>query len=67
MTWTTEKPSKPGWYWWRKVGHKPEMLRVSGGYSNMIVSVMLSTRVMSRPIENDDEGEWAGPLEAPKD
>jgi hypothetical protein len=17
MTWTTEKPTKPGWYWWR--------------------------------------------------
>ncbi|TMQ31629.1 MAG: hypothetical protein E6K65_00575 [Nitrospirae bacterium] len=26
MTWTTEKPSKPGWYWYRESKGEPEIL-----------------------------------------
>lgn len=31
MTWTTEKPTKPGWYWFRtQKGHNGHIVRVDG-------------------------------------
>ena len=66
LTWTTEKPIVPGWYWWRyggcdriryvhSVDHvQPAILRVEcpdGWYED---------------IHNVD-GEWAGPVQMPKE
>ena len=51
MTWTSEKPTQPGWYWWRLEQGKPEM----------IVEVR-----DPRYLEDLREAEWAGPLEKPK-
>ena len=59
MTWTTEKPTKSGWYWWRdEEGHA-------------VVEVYpteTSTAVWRRGLLynlNDVMGEWAGPLDPP--
>ncbi|MEP6959138.1 MAG: hypothetical protein ABI980_10460, partial [Nitrospirota bacterium] len=28
MTWTTEKPSKPGWYWYRSPADRPQVIEL---------------------------------------
>lgn len=59
---TTEKPTKPGWYWFRTNTENPTMVEVVK-YKNVCMV-----------LEPDDDkgvevllydGEWAGPLEPP--
>ena len=49
LAWTTEKPTKPGWYWWRSKFLGPEVRWVS----------------TVKEIYSPNYGEWAGPLEVP--
>ena len=57
--WTTEKPTKSGWYWWREVGSKEATI--------VAVSIEDQT-VCSRYTDEDSSldkmvgGEWDGPL-----
>jgi len=68
MNWTTEKPTKPGWYWHRN------------GRGDMWPSVILLRLVDDRlrvrlgdecwPLDSPvifEGDEWAGPLEPPAD
>lgn len=79
MTWTTEKPSKPGWYW-----HKGESYHVPGTvYAEQydgIVEIVLADdglgflalfvnevgRDSSAPIVQW-RGQWAGPIPEPEE
>jgi len=70
MTWTTEKPTKLGWYWWRRNELPDEMVNVLNYKGGFIVRAY-----HSNPYENTDtkfelyldqcSGQWAGPLEPP--
>ena len=62
--WTTEKPTKPGWYWWRhstmarvQMARVDEMLAVS--CMNELCSICEADHV------DECDGQWAGPLEPP--
>ena len=61
VTWTTEKPTMPGWYWYwtGEQGKDPCMARVFafGGHMNAVWSDGRSEYVISM------SGEWMGPLE----
>lgn len=61
MTWTTEKPTKAGWYWWRRgtflfvrhvQGHVDEQLWADGYTVEKLT---------------ESNAQWAGPLEPPLD
>jgi hypothetical protein len=54
MTWTSEKPQQPGWYWYREETWTA-INSVSGGFF-----VYPDGRHVS-----EMNGEWAGPLEPP--
>jgi len=60
MIWTGEKPTVPGWYWWREHGVP-------------LVVELVHNMNMELMIEDDARhigklgGEWAGPLEPPKE
>lgn len=68
MTWTTEKPTRPGWYWWRDL---PE-------YDvRMLYVVKQDHELFAYYVDNMDLhlwtstkagliGEWAGPLAPPE-
>lgn len=60
MTWTTERPTEPGWYWWR--GH-PDY--------NGKIGYLTDSKVIIFPVGSGhiDEmgGEWAGPIQKPED
>lgn len=61
MIWTAEKPTKPGWYWYRTSEEDKTiymaMVREFGGHMNAIRSDGRSERVIDMP------GEWQGLLE----
>lgn len=68
MIWTTEKPTKPGWYWWRcrgvqcvvEIGTPQHVIQLSSGLSVWFTSGSV------RKLQ-DVDGEWAGPLEEPEE
>jgi hypothetical protein len=57
MTWTTTKPTVPGWYWWRPYRDADENLwrvyRVCAANASYVVATL--------------GGEWAGPIPEPKE
>jgi hypothetical protein len=60
--WTTKKPTKPGWYWYRgeSDGHTEKVLHFiddDGDGPYLATSDDLAL--------NDLDGEWAGPVEPP--
>jgi hypothetical protein len=65
MNWTTDKPTKPGWYWYRTSEEDKTLYMVNvrelGGHINAIWSDGRSERVIDMP------GEWQGPLEPRRD
>lgn len=69
MTWTTTKPTVPGWYWWRD----PEDLEDAGNSIVMISNINNRLKAMfidGWSLELDKimgEYEWAGPLEPPEE
>jgi hypothetical protein len=56
MTWTTEKPTVPGWYWYREIEGEPEILSIYKDNGQLLIS---GIGLQEFP------GEWAGPLEPP--
>lgn len=59
LTWTTEKPTQPGWYWWRNNSHfDPDILKVDVLGDRFVIDTDLD--VLDTP-----PGEWTGPLEPP--
>lgn len=60
MTWTTTKPTQPGWYWWDVWG-RPEIVHVILREDGALF--MLCMHLASRPIEACTGGQWQGPIE----
>lgn len=56
--WTTEKPTTPGWYWWRRNNEAPKVLEIKewgDGYLDAHgVGLVWSV--------NNLDGEWQGPI-----
>ena len=70
MTWTTAKPSKPGWYWWRRPKFKPQIVEVWEERPNRLVFETVRDQddyAMPVSVAYDDT-EWSSaPLELPKE
>lgn len=62
MTWTTDKPTRPGWYWWRydATSPTPAIYHVELDHKALITRGWMNSAL---PLV--DDGEWAGPLEPP--
>lgn len=67
MTWTTDAPTRAGWYWWRDDEFEPDVLYVKEGKGELVVDSEWSEE-FDTPVENWGEGrsQWAGPLEVPE-
>jgi hypothetical protein len=70
MTWTTTKPTKPGWYWvrWPKQPQLgPEILEVTQPDGPDTDTLEIGYRPCNCTLQEyiDDQGpvEWQGPLE----
>ena len=53
MNWTSEKPTKAGWYWWRFSKDAPR----SQWEVRLINDYQIGSQILL--------GQWAGPLEEP--
>jgi hypothetical protein len=62
MNWTTDKPTVPGWYWWRSNTEDPTMVEVVKCRRVCMVLEPDSNMGVEVPLY---VGEWAGPLEPP--
>ena len=62
MTWTSKKPTVPGWYWWRAIVYGRLFSRI---YEVELFDGHLGIRAVNR-VEFM-EGDWAGPIEPPKE
>lgn len=62
MTWMTEKPKRPGWYWYRSECdvHTVKVLHYIDDDGDGLYLATSEDRVL-----NDLDGEWAGPVEPP--
>jgi hypothetical protein len=65
LTWTSEKPTKPGWYWWRRGHADPARLIYHGAEWDRIVDFAGLDEPVTFISGHLIEGEWAGPLEPP--
>ena len=64
MTWTTVKPTQPGWYWYRRGKAQNEVLMHVQGVGEQMTALWPDGRwdaVFSVSLS----GEWSGRLERP--
>jgi hypothetical protein len=66
--WTTEKPSKPGWYWYRSKRDRLQIIELIE-WNNELRAIGVSQGMYSHleahRVPYGPEAEWAGPLEPP--
>lgn len=60
LKWTSTKPTKPGWYWWRTVTTQPGVYEVYHANGTLKVYWPKIEKVSAI------EGEWAGPIPEPE-
>lgn len=72
MTWTSEPPTKPGWYWIRINGNEADIVRINKrtvhGKKHLTISSVGENYAL--PIEwltIKFKYEWAGSIEEPED
>lgn len=59
MNWTTDKPTKPGWYWARMSPNEPHVCELVFDEDGV-------TLVNGETFSQMEDHEWAGPLEPPQ-
>ncbi len=64
MTWTIEKPTRPGWYWWRE--HGLPLMGVIVQVQVEADTVYSSGTDAEASLDQMIGGEWFGPLEMPE-
>lgn len=64
MIWTTVKPTKPGWYWWRVPHCADQIVEIilGGGRNSKRLWVIRQGCGTTTRLDQID-GEWQGPLE----
>lgn len=62
LTWTSTKPSKPGFWWWNK-GHEQVVVEI---YEVAGVLYVDSTDEMKQIQLSKLDGQWAGPIPVPR-
>lgn len=63
MQWTTEKPTEPGWYWWRLDERKSPIVFLRCGDNFHTVIDLYDGWDGTSP----DGGEWSGPIPEPEE
>jgi hypothetical protein len=69
MIWTSETPTKPGWYWFRfGLIDEPVMffIFVRAGMLGGELWVRHALPLISEKPVSDYDGQWAGPLKPPE-
>ena len=69
MNWTNEKPTVPGWYWWRQlaVDHPGVIVSVSFINGGMHLSFVAEYGTYVYSEIGREESQFAGPIPEPTD
>ncbi len=63
MTWTTQKPTQPGWYWWRIYDDEPwQVVQVCVKGDRIF-----HKRIGSQFEIDTSKGAWSGPIKEPEE
>ena len=69
MKWTTQDPTNPGWYFWRKATRPkaPSMVQVQGKPGEELSAIFRDADSLcdGELIKFLEAGEWAGPVLPP--
>ena len=68
LTWTTETPMVPGWYWYRSKRDRLqiiELIQWNNELRAIGVSPGMYSHLETHRVPYGSEVEWAGPLEPP--
>ena len=65
MQWSTDKPTEPGWYWWRSKYGIVRIVQVHS-WPNPKAGLSFWLPDVNHNVDTT-EGEWAGPLEQPNE
>lgn len=65
--WTAEKPTQPGWYWWRSTAFKAaNFTGIASVYSNEHGLFAVQGNWV-REVSEVNDREWAGPILTPEE
>jgi len=68
LTWTTETPMVPGWYWYRSKRDRLQIIELIQ-WNNELRTIGVSPDMHLHPethrVPDGPKAEWAGPLEPP--
>jgi CheY-like chemotaxis protein len=70
LIWTTEKPTKPGWYWYRSQRDRVQIIELIDGNKELrtiAVSPGMYSHQETHRAPDGPEAEWAGPIDPPGD
>jgi hypothetical protein len=65
MKWTQNKPTKPGYYWYKEIGWKDKIIVSVYGYDNDDLEMFYFGKLDSDYLReiNPNVALWAGPIE----
>lgn len=66
MTWTTEKPTVPGYYWYRIQGNDDQIVEVVFSKRDGCFEVYWMADNGGWPLQFTNGAEWAGPIKPPQ-
>lgn len=69
MQWTTDKPTTPGWYWWREPHCSAQIVLIllGGGRNRKRLFMVRLGESDAPPILEHVPGAWAGPIAEPEE
>jgi hypothetical protein len=69
LNWTTDKPRKPGWYWYRSKRDRLQIIEFiewNNELRTIGVSPGMYPHLVTQRAPYGPEAEWAGPLTPPE-
>jgi hypothetical protein len=69
LNWTTDKPTKPGWYWYRSKRDRLQIIELiewNNELRTIGVSPGMYPHLETHRVPYGREAEWAGPLTPPE-
>ncbi len=67
VKWSSNKPTKPGWYWWKDRELGPDIIPIVEVSSGLVYDSGLGVECQIPVGEYGYKSEWAGPIPEPEE
>ena len=68
VNWTTDKPTKPGWYWYKSQRDRMQIVDLiewNNGLRVIGIAEGMYSQLVTHRFPYGPDAEWAGPLDSP--